>query len=126
METLHEIIFQSAIDLSFLESEPIDLIVTSPAYPMIEMWNEIFGKQDKRIADAIEDGDGFQAFELMHKLLDPVWNECFRILKPGAFACINIGDATRMVKQGFRLYTNHSRITSHCESIQRGGHSYDR
>jgi DNA modification methylase len=117
METFHEIIFRSAADLSFLETGSIDLVVTSPAYPMIEMWDGVFNTQDKRIGDAIENGDGFRAFELMHKLLDPVWSECFRVLKPGAFACINIGDATRKVKQGFRLYTNHSRISSYCESI---------
>ena len=39
------------------------------------------------------------------------------VLKPGGFACINIGDAARKVGDNFRLYTNHSRITRHCEEI---------
>ena len=117
METLHETIFQSAADLSCLDSESVDLVVTSPPYPMIEMWDGILGEQDRRIVDAIQDGDGFSAFELMHRILDKIWSECYRVLKAGAFACINIGDATRKIGQGFRLYTNHSRITSFCETI---------
>lgn len=117
METVHKTIVQSAADLLVLESESIDLVVTSPPYPMIEMWDDVFGAQDKGITQSIQDGDGFKAFELMHQVLDAVWSECYRVLKPGAFACINIGDATRKVAKGFRLYTNHSRITSYCESL---------
>jgi len=117
METLHETIFQPAAELSFLDSESIDLVLTSPPYPMIEMWDGILGRQDGRILEAIQKGDGLGAFELMHRVLDTIWRECYRALKPGAFACINIGDATRKVGQGFRLYTNHSRITSFCETI---------
>jgi modification methylase len=33
-------------------------------------------------------------------------------LRPGGIACINIGDATRSIKNDFRLYNNHSRIIS--------------
>jgi DNA modification methylase len=46
----------------------------------------------------------------MHKKLDCVWRECWRVLKPGALACINIGDATRKVGAHFALYANHARI----------------
>ena len=117
METVHKTILRSAADLAVLESESIDLVVTSPPYPMIEMWDRVFGQQDERIDRSIQDGDGSRAFELMHQLLDAVWRECYRVLKPGAFACINIGDATRKIADGFRLYTNHSRVTSFCESL---------
>jgi len=48
----------------------------------------------------------------MHKELDKVWHECFRVLKKGGFACINIGDATRTLSENFRLFSNHSRIIS--------------
>ena len=117
METVHKAILRSAADLAVLESESIDLVVTSPPYPMIEMWDRVLGQQDERIDRSIQDGDGSRAFELMHQLLDAVWRECYRVLKPGAFACINIGDATRKIADGFRLYTNHSRVTSFCESL---------
>jgi DNA modification methylase len=46
----------------------------------------------------------------MHQELDQVWTECFRVLVPGGFACINIGDATRTTGGEFRLFHNHARI----------------
>jgi modification methylase len=50
------------------------------------------------------------AFELMHRELDRVWNEVFRVLKTNGFACINIGDATRKLGDDFCLYPNHARV----------------
>ena len=52
----------------------------------------------------------------MHCLLDTVWRECARVVRPGGFVCVNIGDATRKVGDNFRLYTNHSRVTLTLES----------
>jgi DNA modification methylase len=48
----------------------------------------------------------------MHRELDRVWIQLMRVLKPGAIACINIGDATRSIKGHFQLFANHARITS--------------
>jgi modification methylase len=53
------------------------------------------------------------AFELMHQILDRVWDEIWRVLKPGAVACINIGDATRTIDCRFSLFANHTRIQSY-------------
>ncbi len=110
METTHTILFQNANDLNNIASNSVDLIVTSPPYPMIEMWDDVFSGQDMNIAAALENENGPDAFELMHKLLDPVWEHTFRLLKPGGFACINIGDATRTLQSNFAIYPNHSRI----------------
>jgi DNA modification methylase len=88
----------------------IDLVVTSPPYPMIEMWDDLFSSLSPAGADALRIGDGNSAFEAMHMELDKVWRELYRVLKYGAFACINIGDATRSIGGRFRLYSNHSRI----------------
>ena len=92
----------------------VDLMVTSPPYPMIEMWDNIFAKQNRSIREALNAGDGSRAFELMHKELDKVWIEVNRVLKEGGFACINVGDATRTIRGEFRLYANHSRILERC------------
>ncbi len=100
-----------------IEDESVELVVTSPPYPMIEMWDEDLGRQNPDIARALRDGDGPVAFELMHCLLDAVWRECVRAVRPGGFVCINIGDATRTVAGNFRLYTNHSRITAALEAM---------
>jgi DNA modification methylase len=48
----------------------------------------------------------------MHRCLDPVWKELWRIMADGAIACINIGDATRTVGTDFSLFANHARILS--------------
>jgi DNA modification methylase len=46
----------------------------------------------------------------MHRLLDQVWTELFRVLRPGGLACINIGDATRTLQGEFQLWPNHARV----------------
>ncbi len=101
-----------ATDLGFLDEGSVDLVVTSPPYPMIEMWDEAFGRQRPGAAEALAGGDGAGAFESMHELLDAAWAEVHRVLRPGGIACINIGDATRTLGGDFRLYSNHSRILS--------------
>ena len=117
MKTTHNILFQDARDLKEIPSESVDLVVTSPPYPMIEMWDEIFGNQNPEIQNALACGDGKQAYALMHEILDSVWNEVFRVLKSGRFACINIGDATRKVRDDFCLYPNHARILNYLLNI---------
>ncbi len=117
MKTTHNILFQDARNLREIPSESVDLVVTSPPYPMIEMWDEMFSRQNPEIQKALACGDGKQAYALMHEVLDAVWSEMFRVLKGGRFACINIGDATRKVKDDFCLYPNHARILNYLLSI---------
>jgi len=104
-----------------LESNVVDLVVTSPPYPMIEMWDAEFGRTDPAIPEALDRGDGAHAWELMHRSLDAVWRECARVVRAGGFICVNVGDATRSVGDSFRLYTNHARITATLEDL--GMHS---
>ena len=96
--------------MGVIPSSSVHLIVTSPPYPMIEMWDDMFVRQNKKVSDALKKSDGPGAFELMHRILDPVWQELYRVLINGGIACINIGDATRTVGDNFMLYANHSRI----------------
>jgi len=117
LKTSHRIYFKNATDLQELSDESVDLMVTSPPYPMIEMWDDIFSKQNAAIKDAIVRENGNTAFELMHQELDKVWAEVYRVLKKGGFACVNIGDATRKIGKEFKLYANHSRILENCLSL---------
>ena len=112
MKTKHRIILADSRIMKDIGDDSIDLVVTSPPYPMIEMWDELFSSLSPACADALKLGDGNAAFEAMHTELDLVWRELYRVLKPGAFACINMGDATRTIGDRFRLYPNHSRIIS--------------
>ncbi|MFX0095628.1 MAG: DNA-methyltransferase, partial [Candidatus Hodarchaeota archaeon] len=97
-----------------IKSNSIDLMITSPPYPIIEMWNEMFSKINQEIKKALETEDGSLAFELMHQELDRVWQEVYRILKPGGIACLNIGDAVKTFNKDFRLYSNHTHILNSC------------
>ncbi len=112
MKTTHQIIFENSSRLVGIPSGSVDLVVTSPPYPMIEMWDEMFSRQNRKIHEALNNHDGPLAFELMHKELDAVWDEVRRVLKTGGFVCINIGDATRTLNVNFALYPNHSRIVT--------------
>lgn len=110
MQTTIRIAGGTAQDMSAIADHSVDLVVTSPPYPMIEMWDRVFARQDGRVAASLAAGRGSEAFQLMHGVLDAAWSECCRVLKPGGTACINIGDATRTVAGDFRLYSNHSRV----------------
>ncbi|MEZ3115273.1 site-specific DNA-methyltransferase [Halobaculum sp. MBLA0147] len=93
-----------------LPDDSVELVVTSPPYPMIEQWDDLFAAQDPRIAEALQAGEGPRAFDLMHGLLDEAWAELQRVLVDGGIACVNVGDATRTVAGEFRLYPNHARV----------------
>ena len=113
MKTEHKIIFGNANNMEKIKSKSVDLMITSPPYPMIEMWDKMFSEQNPEIKKALENRNGDLAFELKHKELDKVWKEVCRVLKTGGIACINIGDATRNLNNQFKIYPNHSRILNY-------------
>ncbi len=110
VQTEHRVIYGDSRELDAVAGGSIDLVVTSPPYPMIEMWDQFFTAFDPQIGISLDSGDGRGAFEGMHRVLDEVWAGLFRVMKEGAFACINIGDAVRTVGGRFQLFANHSRI----------------
>jgi DNA modification methylase len=117
METRHKIYFQNALQIQKLPTESISLVVTSPPYPMIEMWDEIFAQMNPTIRSALDQADGKTAFDLMHHELFTIWAEMYRVLIPGGILCINIGDATRTLGGNFALYPSHARIISGCQEL---------
>lgn len=112
MQTSHCLHIGDARDLSAVPSGSVHLVVTSPPYPMIAMWDQVFAALAPTSAAALEAGQGWAAFEAMHAVLDAVWAECARVLAPGGFTCVNIGDATRTLADAFALYPNHARISA--------------
>ena len=70
MSTTHRIVYDDSSELSGIEVESVHLVVTSPPYPMVAMWDEMFGELDENISNLMKDGNYYDAFELMHKLLD--------------------------------------------------------
>lgn len=95
------------------EYEPsvdVDLVVTSPPYPMIEMWDSVFTEMNGEIESCIG-VDSYEAFELMHQELDKVWESCTEACVEGGIVAVNIGNATRSTDDlGFTLFHNRERI----------------
>ena len=117
LESMHRIHIADSADLGFLADGSVGLVVTSPPYPMIGMWDDFFKDRIPEVGEALGSSDGKSAFEYMHRDLDRVWSEVYRVLLDGGFACINIGDATRKVGDRFRLYSNHSRVLATCSKL---------
>ena len=116
-ESRHRVFQGDAAHLSFIPASSVALVVTSPPYPMIAMWDELFRSTDPGIAAALDACDGLAAFQLMHEGLDRAWKEIHRVLCEGGWACINIGDATRTLGGRFRLYPNHARVLTSCTAL---------
>ncbi|OLS20292.1 MAG: Modification methylase MjaI [Candidatus Heimdallarchaeota archaeon LC_3] len=110
MKTIHKVHFTNSQNLDLVDDSSISLVVTSPPYPMIEMWDNLFSNLNPLIKESLENKEGSNAFKLMHNELDTVWSGIFRKLIPGGIVCINIGDATRTINKNFQLFSNHSRI----------------
>ncbi|SCH57228.1 Modification methylase DpnIIB [uncultured Clostridium sp.] len=115
--TNHTIIAANSSNLSTLSDKSVNLVVTSPPYPMVEMWDKMFSEQNPEIGVDLANGDGMAAFNKMHDLLNAVWKECNRVLDDNGFVCINIGDATRTINGEFQLYSNHTKIINHFLSM---------
>jgi site-specific DNA-methyltransferase (cytosine-N4-specific) len=122
METKHTIILGSSQQMYEIADSSIQLIITSPPYPMIKMWDSHFGRANPKIVtlwselqDSGREKIVTQIYKAMHDDLAKVWREAFRVLIEGGIACINIGDATRTVNGKFRLFPNHSQVIENCE-----------
>ena len=115
--TQHRIVTANSNNMDFIDSSSINLIVTSPPYPMIDMWDDLFINQDMTIKNDLEEGNGYSSFVKMHALLNETWKECDRVLADHGFICINIGDATRTLGGEFQLYSNHSKIIEFFSSL---------
>ncbi|HLD43678.1 MAG TPA: site-specific DNA-methyltransferase [Candidatus Nanoarchaeia archaeon] len=115
--TKHKVFFGNSNNMKEVLDSSVNIIVTSPPYPMIEMWDKQFSSLNPKIGEALKDGKGMEAYDLMNEELYKVWKEVNRVLADGGIVCINIGDATRKVNGSFHLYANHSRITQYFEKM---------
>lgn len=116
MKCNHKIVYRNSNQINECPNKSIDLVVTSPPYPMIEMWDSLFSSLNPEIMYALKKEDRMSAYNLMNEELNKVWGETDRCLKNGGIICINIGDATRKIGESFQLYANHSKITTWFEN----------
>lgn len=65
METEHCVFVGDSREMNQLDDDSVELIVTSPPYPMIEMWDELFTEFTPDIEGELDRGEGQNAFELI-------------------------------------------------------------
>lgn len=114
--TRQKILITNAKNLSTIEDKSINLIVTSPPYPMISMWDEIFYSLDEKITPELITKKPYVAFELMHHQLNQVYDEALKKLKDDGIVCINIGDATRTCNGQFALFPNGAKTIAYFQA----------
>ncbi len=83
--------------LDGIDPRSIDLVVTSPPYPMIPQWDALFREL------------GADDYPGMLRVLAGAWRAAYRVLVPGGLLAVVIGDALRRTDEGFRLWPNHAR-----------------
>lgn len=102
-----KVIIGDSRNMSEIENNKIDLIITSPPYWHIK---------DYGVENQI--GYGQTLHEYLRDLYR-VWRECFRVLKEGRRLCINIGDqfARSLIYGRYKIIPLHSEIIAQCEDI---------
>lgn len=92
--TTHHFHVGDARDLSWIASESVHLVVTSPPY-----WNLKQYERDRegQLGDMVD-------YEAFLAELDRVWAECARVLVPGGRICCVVGDVCISRKAGGRHY----------------------
>ncbi len=91
--------------LTGISNASVHLVVTSPPYPMIPQWDELF----RRL--------GASTYPAMLHVLEDAWSACHRVLVPGGILAINIGDALRTTDDAFRLWPNHAETLLAAERV---------
>lgn len=101
----HTLITGDCRKMSLIANDSIDLIVTSPPYWQLKDYG-------------IQEQIGFNdTYEQYINNLNLVWQECFRVLRPGCRLCINIGDqfARASYYGRYKVVPIHSEIIRFCE-----------
>ncbi|CAN5744583.1 site-specific DNA-methyltransferase [soil metagenome] len=91
MPTKHVIRHGDARDLSFIASESVHLVVTSPPYAALIHYS-----------DGPDQLGNIQSYEKFLEELDQVWAECLRILVPGGRLVCVVGDVCLSRKRAGR------------------------
>lgn len=89
--TLHVVREGDARDLSFIETESVHLVCTSPPYAMLKAYPDHPGQMGN-----------VPVYEDFLDELDKVWKECLRILVPGGRVACVVGDVCISRRKGGR------------------------
>lgn len=107
--TAHQIFQKDARRLSFIESDSVHLVVTSPPYWTLKKYRD----NDDQLGEV-------QNYEQFLKELDKVWKHCYRALVPGGRLVCVVGDVCLSRKKNNGRHTVvplHASIQEHCRKI---------
>lgn len=80
-------------DMSSIDDDSVDLIVTSPPY-----WNKAdYGGNGANLGNV----DGYRDF---FSEIEPVWTECFRVLQPGRKLCLVTANVNQHTDHGLLTF----------------------
>ncbi|PSQ61501.1 MAG: methyltransferase [Halobacteriales archaeon SW_8_66_22] len=107
----HELHLGDARDLSIVDDESVELVVTSPPYFDIKDYENGTGGEDQ-LGD-IED------YEQFNEEIDKIWKQCYEKLVPGGRMCIVVGDILRSRSDydRHRVLPLHATIQEHCTNV---------
>ena len=107
----HELYLGDARDLSMVDEESVELVVTSPPYFDIKDYENGTGGKNQL-------GD-LEEYEQFNEEIDKVWKQCFEKLVPGGRMCVVVGDVLRSRSEygRHRVLPLHATIQEHCTDI---------
>jgi site-specific DNA-methyltransferase (cytosine-N4-specific) len=85
-----KIYHQSSTDMSQLEDESVDLIITSPPYFNVKDYSKDGRQFNQHSSREVKDIGSIRLFDDYIRELLIVWKECFRVLTPNGKLCINV------------------------------------
>lgn len=107
----HKLYLGDARNLSMIEEESTELVVTSPPYFDIKDYENGTGGEDQL-------GD-IEEYEQFNDEIDKVWKQCYNKLIPGGRMCVVVGDVLRSRSEygRHRVLPLHATIQDHCTDI---------
>ena len=107
----HELYQGDARDLSMLDEESLELVVTSPPYFNLKNYENGMGGEDQ-----LGDIDEYEHF---NEQIDKVWRQCYEKLRPGGRMVVVVGDVLRSRSEHgrHRVVPLHATIQEHCIDI---------
>ena len=107
----HELYQGDARDLSMLDEESVDLVVTSPPYFNLKDYENSTGGEDQ-----LGDIDDYEHF---NNQVDQVWRQAYEKLVPGGRMVVVVGDVLRSRSEHgrHRVVPLHATIQEHCIDI---------
>lgn len=108
LPTEHIVEQADARDMSHIEPESAELVVTSPPYFDLKEYED----HDKQLGHM----DNYSQF---HDMLTEVWEECYRTLSPGGRMCVVVGDVLRSRADHGRHHVLplHATIQERCREV---------